>query len=189
MPPLPSPAGRRYRVNVCRSTCTALSPESGTKFPLWPRPPPGDGPSAVRGWRRTGTARARPTRTRGGADSGPASRQRIPCRQLSACGTLASYRVGPTSAVGLGLPTGGQARRERRVQGESGPGASDRSRRPNADSPGRRAPRRHPRRTLPPGLVRARGSRPCAPRPEPEPITRGEASSQLRDPERRLGAH
>jgi hypothetical protein len=40
---------------------------------------------------------------------GPASR-RIPCRQLSARGTLASYRAAPTSAVGLGLPTAGQAR-------------------------------------------------------------------------------
>ena len=37
-----------------------------------------------------------------------ASRQRIPCRLLSACGTLASYRVAPTSAVGLGLPTAGK---------------------------------------------------------------------------------
>jgi hypothetical protein len=46
---------------------------------------------------------------------GPARGQTIPCRQLSARGTLASYGLAPTSAVGLGLPAAGQARRECRV--------------------------------------------------------------------------
>ena len=84
---------------------TALSPESGTKAPSRPRPPPGDGPvrsagAAVRvqhwpGWPGLAEAQAR----------GPARRHTVPCRQLSARGTPASYRAGPTSAVGLGLPT------------------------------------------------------------------------------------
>ena len=97
-----------------------------------------------------------PARTRGGADPGAARRQRIPCRPLSARGTLASYRAAPTSAVGLGLPTAGQARRERRVQGSLGlaPATAQDAHIPTA--PGRPAPRRHPRRTAG-GTRRARG--------------------------------
>jgi len=66
--------------------------------------------SAVCPRQRTGTGGPRPGRMRAGRRLGErASRQRIPYRLLSAGGTLASYRVAPTSAVGLGLPTAGQA--------------------------------------------------------------------------------
>jgi hypothetical protein len=147
MPPLPSPSGRRYRGQCVPVNMAPHSARSQGRNSRPAASTPGDEPvrSAGAGERvqhwpgRPGLAEAQ---TRG-----PASRQRIPCRQLSARGTLASYRAAPTSAVGLGLPTAGQARRERRVPGGLGlalPTAQDA---PIRTALGRPAPRRHPRRT------------------------------------------
>jgi hypothetical protein len=109
-------------VAVCRSAWHRTQRAARDEIPsrARPHPPPGDEPmrsagpgERVQHWPgRFGLTEAQ---TRGSA-----SRQRIPCRQLSARSTLAGYRAAPTSAVGLGLPTAGQAPRERRVQGESG---------------------------------------------------------------------
>jgi hypothetical protein len=81
------------------------SPQSGTKVPFPARATTGRRTSAVRpGRERVQHWPGRPG-PRSGAGSWPASRQRVPCRQLWARDTLASYRAAPTSAVGVALPT------------------------------------------------------------------------------------
>jgi hypothetical protein len=70
-----------------------------------------------------------------------------PYRQLSACGTLASYRVAPTSAVGLGLPLPGKRGVNAAPTGLWGWRFRTAQDAQIRTAPGRRAPRRRPRRT------------------------------------------
>ena len=116
--------------------------------------------SAVRRRRRTGPALARPARTRGGADPGAGTSSKDPMQAI----------VGPRHAgkpsgsthirSGLSSTPAGQARGERRVQGSLGLALRT---------------LKTPKYGQPPVGQHRAGRRGCAPRPRPEPITRGEA--------------